>query len=113
MTTDLLRIETEESGSSARMALVGELDLSTTMLLMEEFVRLTTGPIRHIDVDLSELNYTDSSGLSVFVTAHMQCRDAGITLRFVDPSLFIINLFEVTSLGQVLDVGASETSLPA
>ncbi len=113
MTTDLLRIETEECGSSARMALVGELDLSTTAQLMEEFVRLTTGSMALIEVDLSKLNYTDSSGLSVFVTAHMQCHDSGIRLRFVDPNLFMMNLFVLTRLDRVLDVAASELPIPA
>lgn len=112
MTTALLRIESKDSGSTARVALVGELDVSTTTQLMEEFVRLTAGPMTHIDVDLSELSYTDSAGLSVFVTAHMQCRDAGITLRFVDPSVFVVNVFEMTSLDQVLEVAASETPVP-
>ena len=113
MTTDLLRIQTEESGSAARMALIGELDVSTTMQLMEEFVRLTTRSMALIEVDLSQLSYTDSSGLSVFVTAHMQCHDSGISLRFVDPNLFMMNLFVLTKLDRVLDVAASEVPVPA
>ena len=114
MDTELLRMEAKEAGSSVTLALMGELDVSTTPQLMEEFVRLTSGGISDLDVDLAGLDYTDSSGLSVFVTAHMQCRDAGITLRFVNPSLFVTSLFEMTSLDQVLEVAATDaTSIPA
>ncbi len=108
MEQDLLRIGTAVDDDRLTMSLYGELDLSNTQSLIECLVTALKDRPAHLDVDLSRLDYTDSVGLSVFVTAHFQCLDAGIPLRFLNPNLFVKELLAVTGLEQVLSVAFTE-----
>jgi anti-anti-sigma factor len=108
MGQDLLRIEAVEGSDGVTVSLVGELDLSTAALLIERLAVVVDARPARLDVDLSQLAYSDSVGLSVFVTAHFQCLDAGIELRFLEPNLFMAELFAVTGLHEVLTISSQD-----
>src|SRR6185312_15640903 len=88
MQQDLLRIGTAVFADRTIVSLKGELDLSNSTTLIECFASVVRDRPAHLDVEMSELSYTDSVGLSVFMTTHFQCLDAGIPLRFINPNLF-------------------------
>jgi anti-anti-sigma factor len=115
MEQDLLRIDTAGDSDRDRvtLALVGELDISTSASLIERLAAAVNGHPAHLDVDLSRLTYSDSVGLSVFVTAHFQCRDAGIELRFLEPNLFMMELLTVTGLYEVLSISSQDALVEA
>jgi anti-sigma B factor antagonist len=104
MEQDLLRIGTVAYADRTIVSLKGELDLSNSASLIECFAAVLQNRPLHLDVEMSELSYTDSVGLSVFVTAHFQCLDAGIPLRFLNPNLFVREILAVTGLDTVLAV---------
>lgn len=113
MEQDLLRIGTAAQADRLTLSLDGELDLSNAALLIERLAcALQTQP-GHLDVELSSLAYCDSVGLSVFVTAHFQCLDARIPLRFLNPNLFIRELLAVTGLEEVLLVANTDVLVGA
>lgn len=58
-------------------------------------------------VDLSEINFIDSNGLSELVLTHMWAEAAGYVLKFATPQKVIRDLFETTNLVSVLDVYGS------
>ena len=64
--------------------------------------------LSEIDVDLSQLDDIDSVGFSVFVTAHYQCLDAGVRLRFLNPSPLIARLLRNNGLDEILDLVRSD-----
>ena len=64
--------------------------------------------LSEIDVDLSQLDDIDSVGFSVFVTAHYQCLDAGVPLRFLNPSPLIARLLRNNGLDEILDLVRSD-----
>jgi anti-anti-sigma factor len=102
MQQDLLRIGTTTSVDRTIVSLKGELDVSSSASLFECFAAVIRDRPAHLDVDLSQLEHTDSVGL--FVTAHFQSRDAGVPLRFLNPNLLVQEILEVTGLADVLDV---------
>lgn len=104
MKDDLLRIETSAEADRVTVALVGELDVSNAGSLVERLAASLQDGRANLDLDLSRLDYTDSVGLTVFVTAHFQCLDAGVRFRLVNPNLFIGELLAVTGLDQVFAV---------
>ena len=104
MEQDLLQIRTVTSVDRVILSLKGELDLSNAPSLIEQLARVVQDRPAHLDLDISRLDYTDSVGLSVFVTAHFQCLDAGIQLRFLEPNLFIREILDVTGLDEVLSL---------
>jgi anti-sigma B factor antagonist len=108
MQSNLLRFETTAFIDRVRLSLIGELDLSTAPELIERLAEVVQGRPTYLDIDLSQLSYADSVGFSVFVTAHFQCRDAGIELRFLNPNLFLEQLLVTTGLDQVLTIANTD-----
>ena len=108
MEPNLLRFETTAFADRVRLSLNGELDLSTSPDLIEQLAGIVQGRPSFLDLDLSQLSYADSVGLSVFVTTHFQCRDAGIELRFLNPNLFVTQLLATTGLDQVLAIVSTD-----
>lgn len=113
MEQNLLRFETIAFADRVRLSLLGELDLSTSPELIERLAGIVQGRPSYLDLDLSLLSYADSVGFSVFVTAHFQCRDAGIELRFLNPSPFLTQLLATTGLDQVLTIACTDALIGA
>ena len=92
---------------------VGALDLAAAAQVMEGLtIVIGRGPSA-IDIDLSSLSYIDSVGLSVFVTAHYQCLDAGVRLRFLNPSPLISRLLQANGLDEILQLVTVEALVGA
>jgi anti-sigma B factor antagonist len=104
MEQNLLRVGTATQGDRVTLSLHGELDLSSAPCLIERLAGVVQNQPAHVDLELARLDYLDSVGLSVFVTAHFQCLDAGIELRFLNPNLFVRELLAATGLEEVLSV---------
>lgn len=113
MERELLRVESGVVAGRATLSLDGELVLSSVPYWTEQFVEVVQNRPADLDVDLCRLSYADSVGLAVFVTAHFQCIDAGIQLRFLNPSLFLQELLTLTGLGEVLNVFHTDSLVDA
>jgi anti-sigma B factor antagonist len=101
---DLLRTEKEQHDGRVAIALIGELDLSNAAELIGEFAETVAGQPTAVDVDLSELTYSDSVGLTALATAHFQCIECGIPLRILNPNRFIERLLDITGLDELLRI---------
>ena len=102
-------------GSESLVSLSGELDLSSAPPLRELLSRVFDEDHLHrLVVDLSDLIYLDSTGLSVFVTAHKRACASGIEFCLANPKPLVSQLFKVTALDQVFEiVDSSYASGPA
>jgi anti-anti-sigma factor len=96
-----LLIETRHDGDSAAIALSGELDLGSADKL-DAVIRNTEGSdIGLIVVDLSDLSFIDSSGLSVLLNAKK--RSDG-RLRFIASKHdAVTRLLELTETNEILN----------
>src|SRR4051794_9411340 len=65
----LLDVKTETQGNAVRIALSGELDISTAPRVEEELRRVEEDRPAVIVLDLRELEFMDSTGLRVIVSA--------------------------------------------
>lgn len=96
----LLEIQDLSDGHRVRLRLRGELDLSTT----GDLQRVLDGACgcEEILLDLSDLSFIDSSGISLFLTAHKRATADGqkFVLRFPAPS--VLKAFEVGGVADVL-----------
>lgn len=113
MERDLLRIDTTPTADGVAVSLCGELDLSNSANLVERLADALQAQPVSLDLDMSRLDYTDSVGLSDFVTAHFQCLDAGVALRFVDPNLFMQELLAITGLDHVFSIVTADALVEA
>jgi anti-sigma B factor antagonist len=74
----------------------------------EEEVNLTfeelIGANRNIFLDISKLNYINSSGLGIFINFMKNVKNNQKKLVLIDPSREVRMLFEITSLDKMFDI---------
>jgi anti-anti-sigma factor len=69
------RVDFVEQGTSAVLALSGELDVASSPMLEAELIRAADREF--VIVDLRELEFIDSTGLGTLVRAYQQAQEAG------------------------------------
>ena len=74
----------------------GELDLASSPALEEELERVAKSDATVIVVDLAELEFMDSTGLSVLVRAHQRAEENGRRLGLVNGSQQVQRLLTLT-----------------
>ena len=82
---------------------VGDLDAHTAPMLQKAVDRtLAVAPSRLLIIDLSDVSFIDSSGLSVIVGAHKRLSDAGAGVRLVVGSPQVTKVLGLTGLDAVI-----------
>jgi anti-sigma B factor antagonist len=102
-----LRVATGDAGVVLYVS--GELDATTSPRLREELVSLIDGGVAALDLDLSELGFVDSVGLSVLVSAHHRARSEGVPYRLVNVAAGCRRILEITRLDAILTVGVTNS----
>jgi anti-sigma B factor antagonist len=99
-----LDFQTTTDGTVAVIAATGELDLSGATDLEAELQRLTEDPdFGTLVLDLSRLEFMDSSGLRTIVLADMRAREAGRRFALVRGPETVHRVFEITRMSDRLD----------
>jgi anti-anti-sigma factor len=106
----LLYLSVDATGQQATVTLSGELDLSNTERVYEQFRVLVEGGVTELVCDIADLSFVDSTGLSVFLSAHTRLVEAGGTFVLRSPTPAVARLFEITGLHHHLNVVADPPS---
>jgi stage II sporulation protein AA (anti-sigma F factor antagonist) len=96
----VLRIDVGYLDGLALVSPHGEIDMSSAFALrvaLEEFDATT-----HVAVDMANVHFMDSSGLSVLVEQMMRFRDGAGSLHVRNPNACVRRVIEITSLGEFL-----------
>ena len=96
MTEDVFEFETEERDGTAIVRLVGELDLAEVEPLQVEFERLCSNGLSALTVDLSGLDFVDSTGLHALLRLNGRCEGQELRLRLVPGPPSVQRLFQIT-----------------
>lgn len=96
------------TGRAAVVQVQGELDLSTAPRLRQELVTLADDGVLDVTVDLADIGFIDSSGLSALVAAHRRLREQGGDLGLRAPSPSTRKVLEITGLTGLLRLEATE-----
>lgn len=99
-----LQDSTAEGSTVVRV--VGEVDLSVTEDL-KAVVRRCLTPGHAVELDLSDLEFIDSSGLGTLVQLLKEAARQESTLTLTNPGPHIRRVFEVTGLTAVFDARPS------
>jgi anti-sigma B factor antagonist len=92
---------------SAVVTVTGDVDLVSAAHLrtvLEEALELSS----HLIVDVAEMTFIDSSGLSALVHVHRQAADRGASMTVRRPSPMLMRLLSITRLETVLVVDHGE-----
>jgi anti-anti-sigma factor len=109
----LLTLTTSQEQEAVRVALSGELDMSSALVFDDELKRIEDGgDPETLVLDLHELRFMDSTGLRLILNAHTRARKRGRRLRIVMANAAIKRIFRLTGLIDRLDID-DETATPA
>ena len=82
-------------------AVAGEIDAHTAQKITEAVERASEGSL---EIDLSGVDFVDSSGLRALIEAHQQFQASGRSLTLVQPSAVVTRLFDISGVGDYLNV---------
>lgn len=86
----------------AVISVIGELDFSTARRLREQILELMKSGITSLVIDLSQMDFVDSSGLGVLVAALKRMRDRNGLLTLSSPSANTSKVLQVSGLDRLL-----------
>ena len=99
-----LQIDAQDNGTDYTIKISGEADYTSSPKLRHA---IRKAPIREngtLSVDLSNLNYIDSSGLAALVEGRCQCADNGVRFVLLSPSPSVVKVLEAVRLDSVFDI---------
>jgi anti-sigma B factor antagonist len=113
----LLSFQTTVTGEVAVIALSGELDVAGSALLEHELDRISADhDPRAVVLDLSRLDFMDSTGLRLVVLADAHAREHDRAFAIVKGKQDVHRVFEITRMTdrlRFLDTAAEATELLA
>jgi anti-sigma B factor antagonist len=106
MAHDTLGIDltTQDDGKTQLFALHGSLDIATSPSLRAALLEAAEHEHHTIVVDLSDLEFLDSTGLGALIGAHKRAAESHGSLRLVAQEGQILRLLRITGLLGVLGV---------
>jgi anti-sigma B factor antagonist len=96
-----LQIRVQNTQGPAVVRVTGEIDLSNAARLQDQ-LSLLVGQ-GHVVVDLSEVTFIDSTGLTAFIVGHRRAAAAGTGLHLAGATGTVQRLLELTQLDRHLD----------
>jgi anti-sigma B factor antagonist len=101
-------IETREGDGRPVLNVSGEIDIQTSPVLEEQLRGAIDRGNTSLVVDLGEVSFLDSTGLSVLVGALQRCRAAGGDLRLLAPQPNVRRVLDITGLADTFHVDGDE-----
>ncbi|MGH2710404.1 MAG: STAS domain-containing protein [Actinomycetota bacterium] len=99
-----LIIDTEERSGVSVVAIKGEVDLYTAPSLKERIADLVSGGKSKLAVDLSGVEFMDSTGLGVLIGGLKRCKEVGGTLSLVGPREPVVKVLSITGLDKIFSI---------
>lgn len=103
-----LTIAIAENGTNRTVRLDGTCDLATAPELRQALQPLVPPDVKEVTLDLSALEFIDSTGLGVILGAMRRLREGGGTLRIAGASGTVRRVLEITDLDKVIPLVDAE-----
>lgn len=97
-------VETQIQGDVVRVAPTGELDLASVPVFDQAMEKVEADAPATIVIDLTDLDFLDSSGLRAIVLADERARERGSRLAVVPGPEMVRRVFEITQLDKRLEL---------
>jgi len=105
-----LRVIVESAGTTADswpcLRVSGEVDIQTSPYLESELMKVLDQGALSVIMDLSEVTFLDSTGLSVLVAGLKRCQSAGGELHLRSPRQNVLRVLEITGLTEAFHLEA-------
>lgn len=99
-----LAVERSSANGSELLVLEGEIDMASSSHLIAALNEAVTDAVRSLVVDLSAVDFMDSTGLALLLGAYRRLRRRGLGFAVVSPGGPVRRVFEVTDMLKTLTV---------
>ncbi len=86
----------------------GEVDVYTAPQLKQQIIGMLDNNIIHVIVNLTDVEYLDSTALGVLIGGLKRLREREGSLSLVCPNPRIRRIFEITGLDRIFDIHQTE-----
>jgi anti-sigma B factor antagonist len=108
-----LKVSSRAEGDRVIVALSGEIDLYTAPRLQSQLAAaLNTEHAVRLVVDMSGVDFCDSTGMNVLLGAQRMARERGGDLELSAPRPAVLKILQVTGLETVFTVVEGSATLP-
>ena len=99
-----MNVTIKEEGAKALVKLEGRLDTTNADQFMKDIKPLMDGNHEEIDVDCSDMEYTSSQGLRMFLMLqkNVSARSAKLVLRNMKPH--VKEVFDITGFSHIINI---------
>ena len=104
-------VEVQSKDRATVLVLGGELDLASSPALEEALARAAESGAGLVIVDLRQVEFIDSTGLSVLVRAHQRAQEAGRRFGLVNGGSQVQRLLSLTGVAERILLAASPEEL--
>jgi anti-sigma B factor antagonist len=104
-------VEQRSEGEATVLAVSGELDLAASPALEERLDQVFGDAVSQLIIDLRQLEFIDSTGLSVLVKAHQRAQESGCTFGLVNGGSQVRRLLSLTGIAERLRVADAPEEL--
>jgi anti-sigma B factor antagonist len=101
-----LTLEARETDGRTVVAVGGEIDVYTAPRLRDTITSLIAGGAHHLVIDLSDVEFLDSTGLGVLVGGLKKVRSHDGSLKLVCAEERLLKIFRITGLSKVFPIHA-------
>jgi anti-sigma B factor antagonist len=109
--TQKTKVTTREVGDVTVVDIVGRIATADGTSMVHDSIRVLIEQGRNrIALNLSGVDFVDSSGLGELVRTHASIRNRGGELKIVNPSKHVYDLLRMTKLDRVLEIEPDEAS---
>ena len=99
-----LQVELLEEDSVQCFNIIGEIDAFTAPVLKEQLAAAQRLQGLQAEIDLSDVDYIDSTGLGVFVGFYKALKVNGGYMKIIGVNDRLKRLFEITGLDEIIDI---------
>lgn len=99
-----IKIELLQDGRNVKGFVNGEIDAFTAPILKEKLAEINLKDNLHVELNLTDVSYMDSTGLGVFVGFYKRINTANSHLQLTGLSSRLKRLFDITGLGEIMDI---------
>jgi anti-anti-sigma factor len=100
-----MRFEVKQNGNATVLTIKErKLDASISPELKGEFLILCTPQLKHLIIDLTEVEFCDSSGLSALLIAERKMRENGGVVKLVGLHKKVLNLIRISRLDRAFSI---------
>jgi anti-sigma B factor antagonist len=107
-----LNVSSRSQGDHTIVVAAGEIDLYTAPRLQSELAAVVdgAGPAARITVDMSGVEFCDSTGMNVLLSCLRQVRQGGGELELAAPRAAVTKILQVTGLDSVFTIRAEKAA---